>query len=254
MKLTSLILTFWIMAANALISQEQHSQFTQILQSYVEHGRVNYNELCEDVRLQGYIKRLSRTNPDTITDDKARLAFWLNAYNAFTLKVICEHYPLKSINELHFGGLYIGSLLKKTIWDKKFIVINNNEMSLNDIEHGIVRAVFKDPRAHFALVCASKSCPTLRSEAYEADKLEEQLDEQGRIFFSESDKNFFTIEKKQAQLSKILDWYADDFGNNDEEILLYVARFLPDELAAAIKANPGKWSIKHTKYDWSLNE
>jgi len=245
-----------------------HELFTKVLQEYVSDGKVNYSDLCEDNRLEQYISELAATNPEAIADQQAKLAFWINAYNAYTLKVICDNYPVESINDLHFGGLIIGSVFKKTIWDKKFVLINNKKISLNYIEHKIIRAMTQDPhahfsqvctemscpRAHFALVCASKSCPPLRSEAYEGHKLNQQLNDQARTFFSDMDKNYFDIDKKEVHISKILDWFAKDFGMNDEEVLLFVAHFLPGELAAAIQSNPKNWRIKHTKYDWSLNE
>jgi hypothetical protein len=230
-----------------------HVLFTQILSEYVRDGRVDYGRLCKDDRLETYVSQLAATNPDAITDAKARLAFWINAYNAYTLKVICDNYPVESINDLHFGGLVVGTVVKKTIWDKKLVVVGGGKMSLNHVEHKIVRPEFKDPRAHFALVCAAKSCPPLRAEAYEGASLDDQLDDQGRIFFGEPDKNRFDVEKKIAYLSKILDWYKGDFGKNDEEILLAIIPFLAEELAGDIDANPGAWDIKHTKYDWSLN-
>ena len=230
------------------------SLFTEMLQDYVTDGKVNYPALREDDRLDTYLAQLAATNPDTLADKQAQLAFWINVYNAYTLKVICDNYPVKSINDLHTGGLIIGTILKKTVWDRKLVTINNQKLSLNHIEHQIIRAHFKDPRAHFTLVCASKSCPPLRPEAYAADKLDEQLDDQGKIFFSQSDKNYFELDKKIAHLSKILDWYAGDFGKSDEEVLLYVVGFLPENLAAEIRANPKKWKVKYTKYDWSLNE
>ncbi len=236
------------------LSQEAHGLFTAILRDYVSDGRVNYKDLCQDERLQAYIEQLAATNPDTITTEKAKLAFWINAYNAYTLKVICDHYPVKSINDLHTGGLIIGTLLKRTIWDKPFVIINNTKTTLNTIEHKIIRRRFRDPRIHFALVCAAQSCPPLRSEAYEGTRLDEQLDDQGKKFFSQKSKNYFELDKMTAHLSKILDWYGKDFGNNKEEVLLYIARFLSDDLAAAIKTNPKKWKIKYTKYDWNLNE
>lgn len=248
------VFTLMLLFNLPIYGQNVHSRFSEILRDYVNDGKVDYRELCKDNRLGIYITQLAITNPDTISDEKARLAFWINAYNAYTIQVICDNYPLKSINELHFGGLYIGTLLKKTIWDKKFVVINNQKISLNYIEHEIIRPMFQDPRAHFALVCASISCPPLRSEAFEGAKLDEQLDDQGRIFFGESIKNYFEINKMTAHLSKILNWYSKDFGENDEEILLYVTRFLPDDLAATIQASSKKWKIKHTKYHWNLNE
>lgn len=227
--------------------------FTEILQAYVYQGEVDYPDLCKDGRLEVYLAQLAAANPDTIADSNSRLAFWLNAYNAYTLKIICDNYPVKSINDLSFGGLYIGAVLKKTVWDKKFVVIDHEKMSLNHIEHDIIRKQFSDPRIHFALVCAAKSCPPLRSEAYEGCKLDRQLDDQGKIFFSEEKKNYFELKQRIAHLSKILDWYQKDFGKNKEDVLLYITRFLPDKLAADIRAHSKEWKVKYTDYDWSLN-
>lgn len=232
----------------------RHQLFTQILSEYVRDGRVNYNELRNDNRLDQYLAQLAATNPDTIADKNAQLAFWINAYNAYTLKVICDNYPVKSINELHTGGLIVGTVLKKTIWDKELAVINGKRLTLNQIEHEIIRKRFNEPRIHFALVCAAKSCPPLRSEAFEGERLDEQLDDQGSVFFSQPDKNYFEPEKKIARLSKIMDWYEGDFGKSDEEVLLYVSRLFPEEIAKSIKSDPQKWEIKYTDYDWSLNE
>jgi len=228
--------------------------FTDLLRDHVEDGRVDYPSLCADARFKTYLGQLSATDPDTLPDDHVRLAFWINAYNAFTLEVICDNYPVKSINDLHFGGLIVGTVTKKTVWHKKFIVINGEKMSLDHIEHDIVRPEFQDPRAHFGLVCASVSCPPLRTEAFEGDMLDAQLDDQARIFFSQPGKNYFDLDEKTAYLSKILDWFSNDFGENDEEILLFVSQYLADHLAAAIRRDPAAWDIKHTEYDWGLNE
>jgi hypothetical protein len=236
------------------VREEAHGLFTEILQDYVFNGKVDYRNLHNDKRLDEYLAQLAAANPDTIADLDSRLAFWINAYNAYTLKIICDNYPLKSINDLHFGGLYIGVLLRKTVWDKKIAMINGEEISLNHIEHNIIRPTFGDPRAHFALVCASKSCPPLRSEAYEGYKLNEQLDEQGRIFFNETDNNYFELNTRTAHLSKILNWYEKDFGGNSEEVLQYVAQFLPEELARDIYAFSKEWKVEYTDYDWGLNE
>ena len=231
-----------------------HADFTSLLDDYVDGDRVDYAELCKDDRLDSYIARLAATDPTTITDDKTRLAFWTNAYNAYTLKIICDNYPLKSIRDLHFGGLIIGTVTKKNAWDRKFVVIGGKEYSLNNIEHDIIRPEFKDARAHFALVCAARSCPPLRPEAFEGATLDEQLDDQGRVFLAQTDKNRFDDDKKIAYLSKIMDWYGGDFGSNDEAILVYLLPFLPEDAADNIRANPGAWDIKHTEYDWSLND
>jgi len=233
---------------------ERHALFTDILKAHVVDGHVDYANLCEDERLGQYLAALSATDPDALPDDATKHAFWINAYNAFTLQAICSEYPVSSINELHFGGRIIGHVLKKTVWDQKFIVINGDELSLNDIEHNIVRPRFGDYRSHFALVCAAKSCPPLRSEAFEGFLLDAQLDDQGRVFFADEGKNRFDQAKRIAYLSKILDWYKDDFASNDGALLLAVADFLPDALAADIRRNRGDWKVRHTDYDWSLND
>jgi hypothetical protein len=235
-------------------TRDIHGLFSEVLGDCVNDGRVDYPRLCADARFETYLRQLSATDPDTLADDNVKLAFWINAYNAFTLKIICDNYPVKSINDLHFGGLVVGTVTKKTVWHKKSIVINGEEMSLDHIEHDIVRPVFKDPRVHFGLVCASVSCPPLRSEAFEGGTLDAQLDDQARIFFSQSDKNFFDLEKREAHLSKILDWFSKDFGENDREILLFISGYLTPDLADAIKQDPDAWDIKHTDYDWDLNE
>ena len=229
-----------------------NASYTDLLREHVRDGHVDYAALCTDDRLRDYTVALSATDPADLADDAERLAFWINVYNAFTLQIICDNYPLESINELHLGGLYVGSALNKTVWDRKFIVINGEEMSLNHIEHDIVRAEFDDPRAHFALVCASKSCPPLRSEAFEGRKLDAQLDEQGRLFLADAQRNRFDADKKIAYLNKIFDWYKGDFGGNDRERLTYIARFVPPAVAASLRDDP--WKIEHLDYDWSLND
>lgn len=227
--------------------------YTDMLADHVIEGSVDYRKLCGDGRLESFIAYLAATDPATLPSDVDRFAFWLNAYNAFTLKIVCDNYPVDSINDLHFGGRIIGHVTKKTAWDKEFAVVGGETYSLNHIEHDIIRPVFADPRAHFALVCAAVSCPPLRTEAYRGDRLDEQLDDQGRVFLAQTEKNRFDVEAKTAYLSRILDWYQDDFGDGDEEVLRYVARFLPDSLASEIRVDAREWKVKHTEYDWSLN-
>lgn len=229
-------------------------RFTSLLSENVHNGKVQYTQLCKDPRLDEYISFLKSANPEQTANQKDRLALWINAYNAYTLKVICDHYPLKSINDLHSGGLIIGSVFKTTVWDKDFVVVNHKPMTLNQIEHKIIRPVFREPRAHFALVCASKSCPSLRPEAFQGTKLDEQLDDQARIFLSDAKKNRFDLAGHKAYISKIFDWYGKDFGKNNQEILLYLSEFVPDEVAKAIRSAPAKWKVEYTDYDWSLNE
>jgi hypothetical protein len=232
----------------------QHDLYTGILQDYVDQGKVKYPPLCKDPRLEEYIGQLKTKDPNQLANEKERLAFWINAYNAYTLKVICDYYPVKSINDLHTGGLILGTVLNKTIWDKDLAVVNHKKFTLNHIEHKIIRPEFKDPRAHFALVCASKSCPALDREAYEGSKLDQQLNQAGHNFLSDPKRNRFDIGRKRAYLSKIFNWYGEDFGKNSGELLTYLSQFLSRETAAAIRSDVGNWKIDYLEYDWSLNE
>jgi Protein of unknown function, DUF547 len=246
--------SFLILIAMTVSAEEQHALFSSVLNKYVQNGRVNYKELCKDPDLAKYISYLESSDPEKITDQKVRLAFWINAYNAYTLKIICDHYPVKSINDLHSGGTVLGHVLKTTIWDKEIVVINHKATSLNNIEHKIIRPVFKDFRIHFALVCAAKSCPALRPEAYEGSKLDQQLDDQAKLFLSDSSKNRFDVATQKASISKIFDWYQKDFGNNASEVLLAISKYLPDQIRKSIQSGPEKWEVNYTDYDWDLNE
>lgn len=238
----------------SLSAEDRHALFTSVLKKNVQNGRVNYQELCKDPDLGKYISFLEASDPEKFTDDKERLAFWINAYNAYTLKIICDHYPVKSINDLHSGGKVIGTVFKTTIWDKEFVVINHKNTSLNNIEHKIIRPEFRDFRTHFALVCASKSCPPLRSEVYEGSKLDQQLNDQAKLFLSDASRNRFEVAARKASISKIFDWYKKDFGNDESQVLLAISKFLPDQIAKNIQSAPDKWKVDYLDYDWSLNE
>ena len=125
---------------------------------------------------------------------------------------------------------------------------------MNDVEHEILRKEFTEPRIHFAIVGASISCPVIRNEAFTADKLDDQLQDQSLQFFKDVTKNKFDTENKVAYISKILDWFEEDFGNNDEEILLYVSNFTDKKIALDIRNNLDDWSIDYLNYDWGLND
>ena len=238
----------------AQTADDQHSLFTQILQDYVSNGLVKYKKLKDDKRLDKYIKQLENSNPQKIVNEKNLLAFWINVYNAYTLKFIVEEYPVESINDLHWGGLYLGSLIGTTIWDDEKIIINGSELSLNNIEHDIIRKKFNEERIHFALVCASISCPPLRNEAYEGYKLDKQLCGQAELFFNDVTRNNFDKNTRIAHLSNILSWYEDDFGENEQAILNYTTQFIDKETAEDIKSNLSEWDIKYMSYNWDLNE
>lgn len=245
---------FAIILLSSIATAQTHSIFTNILQMHVKNGLVDYKNLKKDARLGEYINLISQINPDTIRNGNDALAFWINAYNAYTLKIICDNYPIESINDLHTGGQIIGHVLGTTVWDKKLVTINGKETTLNFLEHDVIRKKFKEPRIHFALVCAAFSCPPLRNEAFEGFLINSQLKDQAIQFFNDKTKNKFEMTSKTAAISKILDWYESDFGKNDEEIIKYISQFLSDGLKLSMQKNPERWQIKYLPYSWDLNE
>lgn len=245
MKVFNLVALILLLLGVVTINGQTHNIFTDILQKYVTDGLVNYKALAQNQDFETYLNQLSNTDPSTFSEKK-ELAFWINTYNAFTIKAILDSYPVKSINDIKFG--------EKSVWDENFIPINKKKYSLNEIEHKILRAKFKEPRIHFAIVCASISCPELRNEAYEADKLDEQLQEQTVKFLRDKKRNSFDLKNKKADISKIFEWFGEDFGKSDKDILMYISNFLPDDVRNDIKQNINEWTISYKKYDWNLNE
>jgi len=235
-----------------IIFAQSHQLFSDILSRNVKSGLVNYEELKNDERFEKYLTQLSNTNPEKLSQ-KEKLAFWINAYNAFTIKIIVENYPVESITNLNTGGKIIGFLIDKTVWDKKFISINGKKYSLGDIEHKILRKM-NEPRIHFSIVCASISCPKLRNEAFEADKIEVQLKSQTVKFINDKERNYFDIKNKEAFLSKIFSWFSADFGESDENILKFIALYLPENISSDINNNLDKWVVSYKDYNWNLNK
>lgn len=129
-----------LLAGSPAVPADRHDLFTRLLADRVTGGVVDYAALKSDARLPQYCDELARTDPSRFENDHDRLAFWINAYNAYTLKVVASRYPLRSINELHTGGLTLGTLLKKTIWDRPLAIVNGQTLTLNAIEHEIIRA------------------------------------------------------------------------------------------------------------------
>lgn len=234
------------------LSAQTHQMFTKLLNKYVSNGLVDYKNLKNDNQLDNYLEQLSSTDPGQFTPEQ-KLAFWINVYNAFTLKVVSVNYPINSITELHTGGKLIGYLIGKTVWDKEFIIINEKKYSLNDIEHKILRKM-NEPRIHFAIVCASISCPALSNEAFESDKLEIQLEKGVRKFLNDSLRNHFDLKNRKAYISKIFSWFKEDFGGKDENILKFISNYLPYDIQEDLKNNFANWSIVYKSYDWDLNE
>ena len=245
-----LFFTFALLAAGSGAWAFDHSEFTGLLQDYVKQGVVDYRGFGSDPRFDSYLDALGRTDPETLNSRDEKLAFWINAYNAYTIKIVADSHPVESIKDLREEKLF-----GKGVWDRKdFVVIGGEPMSLNEIEHEIIRVEFDEPGIHFALVCAAKSCPPLRSEAFVASRLREQLDDQGRVFLSDQKKNGFDIDRKRANLSKIFQWYGGDFGIGKTEVMRTIAPLLPAGVREAVEDDPGEWRVSYMKYDWSLND
>jgi len=208
-----------------------------------EEGRVDYRGFLQDrTELTGYLDQLSKNapNPETWSRD-AQLAYWINAYNAYTIELILEHYPVQSIRDIG-SKIMIPNIVSP--WDIKFIEIGNEKYDLNNIEHSIIRKQFDEPRIHFAVICAAHSCPQLRNEAYTAKNLEQQLGEDARNFINDPSRN--KIQTDKVQLSKLFSWYKGDFtkGMNLAE---YVSQY------AEVPVNDDA-RVSFLEYDWSLNE
>lgn len=218
-----------------------HAIWDSLLRQHVnEAGFVDYEGFIQDsIRFNEYLDLLARNHPNEQNWSKNdRLAYWINAYNAFTVKLIMNHYPVASIKDIKKGIPFVN-----TVWDIKFIQIEDATYDLNNIEHGIIRPKFKDPRIHFAVNCASYSCPKLLNAAFTGEKLDQQLDQAARDFLADPTKNIIT--KDAVQLSKILSWYRMDFRKYDN-MLDFVNTYGPIEVSPKAK-------IKYIPYDWSLN-
>lgn len=220
-----------------------HKTWDTLLQKHVKNGRVSYKGFAKDVeQLDSYLSALDKVDISTFSREQ-KLAFWINAYNAFTIKLILDHYPVKSIRK-------ITSPWKQRIWKAA-----SQTLSLNDIEHQILRKELKEPRIHFAIVCASIGCPNLQSFAFLGDRLNDQLDRAARRFFS-FHKHFFIEEdgpKITIYISKIFKWFGEDFGKDKKERIDFILRYLEkSDIEKIKKASVVK--MKYLNYDWNLNE
>lgn len=221
-----------------------HSMWDNLLATHVtSNGMVDYKAFLKDHdKLKAYLDILSSNPPDKENWGRdQRLAYWINAYNAFTVHLILKNYPVESINDI---GPWLSIPFINSVFDEKFIQIGNEKFSLNNIEHGIIRERFDEPRIHFALVCAARSCPELRNEAYVADRLEHQLQDQAEKFIHDPSKN--RISTDQLDLSKIFKWYSGDF-TDEGSLIHYISEFTDKRISSDAE-------IDYMDYDWSLNE
>lgn len=220
----------------------KHDLFTEILQEYVDsNGMVDYGRLQQDsAKFNVYLDLLSENHPnDKHWTKSEQLAYWINAYNAFTLQLIVRNYPITSIKDITPVTLpFVVSP-----WDVKFINIEGREYDLNQIEHGIIRAQFDQPMIHFGLVCAAKGCPKLRTEAYTAEEVDAQLAEQASDFVNDQMKNL--TGSPNPKVSKIFRWYKGDFTDSSS-LAEYLNSISDDSIASDA-------DIDYLDYNWELN-
>ena len=209
-----------------------HDTWQTLLSKYVsESGNVNYRGFASDTSFSGYLKALSENPPQDNWSREDQLAYWVNAYNAYTIKLINDNYPVESIKDI------------KGPWDHRFIRIGPKWYTLNDVEHKILRKM-DEPRIHFAINCASISCPKLLNAAFLPETLETQLTEVTKDFLSDASRN--NITENNIQISKIFRWFGKDFKKNGSLI-----DFL-NQYAEVNISDKAKVSFKD--YDWNLNE
>ncbi len=224
-----------------------HTEWTSLLKKHVSQaGKVDYKGFQSDKKALGkYLQLLLKTNADELPE-KERLAFWINAYNAFTVDVILRNYPVKSIKDIKAKSLVAKATGDAQVWIEKlpYKFYNDEELSLYNIEHNKLLNELFDPRIHFAINCASFSCPALDNEAYTGSKIDSQLDKAAKTFLSDKTKNKFS--SNTAQLSSIFDWYKKDFTKKSD-LVGFLNQYAPIKIDTDSK-------ITFLNYDWSLNE
>lgn len=221
-----------------------HQLWDQLVKAHVKSdGRVSYPGFIQDkAKLEQYLNLLSENAPDRKSWSKnEQLAYWINAYNAFTVKLIVDNYPVKSIRDL---GPILKIPLIKDVWHYRFFKIGGVETSLDEIEHSILRKEFSEPRIHFAINCASVSCPPLLNEAFLPEKLETQLNKVSTAFVNDPVRN--KISAEQAQVSSVFSWFKEDF-TQDETLVDFLNRY------SKVKLKPNA-KISYLDYNWNLNE
>ncbi|KHD23584.1 hypothetical protein NM09_18085 [Vibrio caribbeanicus] len=232
---------FWQQSDQSNPATISHAKWQTFLDKYLikegQYTLVKYGSVSaqDKQKLNQYIAALAAIDPREYSLNE-QYAYWVNLYNAITVELILNDYPVKSITKL--GGLFSFGP-----WGDEVVTVAGKNLTLNDIEHRILRPIWNDPRTHYAVNCASLGCPNLQPQAFTAGNTE-QLLEKAAMEFINSDKGVLYTSSR-VQLSSIYDWFADDFGN-EQELIQHLAKYRPE----LTKLN-GKFSYE---YDWNLND
>lgn len=227
-----------------------HGTWTELLARFVKPSSSGVNLV--DYRgfsgargeLDSYIRGLEATRISNFNRDE-QMAFWINLYNAVTVRVVLDHMPVASIRDIDIspGVLAVGP------WDKELVTVEGEALTLNDIEHRILRPIWKDPRIHYAVNCASIGCPNLKTQAWTANGLGAALDAAARAYVN--DPRGVRIAGGDITVSRIYDWFIEDFGGDEGGVIAHISRYASPDLARQIR---GIGALNNTEYDWSLND
>jgi len=217
-----------------------HQAWDRIVRSHVRDGQVDYPAIRADGRLDGYLKELNRVDPTGLPTGQDQLAFWINAYNAFAVQGILDHYsPMTLWGRYRY---FIG----------RDYLVGGIAINLYDLEREVLIEQFHEPLMHFAIVCASTSCPKLQPWAYQPEQLDRQLVQVAKAFINDPTRNRFDRQRKVASLSMIFHWFEEDFTGAAGSVLTYIARYIDDPELAKELTQPG-YRVEYLDYDWSLN-
>lgn len=231
-----------------------HAVWNRLLKTYVKISadginRVDYaafrNGGQGDLKL--YIRSLEKIDPGAL-DRREQFAFLANLYNAKTIDIVLDHYPVKSIKDISLGGGFFSSFAGGP-WKAKVLTVRGVELSLDDVEHGILRPVFKDPRAHYSVNCASLGCPNLQAEAFVGARLDAQLDAAARAFVNHP--RGAVVTRDGLVVSSIYSWFKADFGNSDGGVVAHLRKYASPAMTTELQSVT---SVAKHQYDWSLND
>lgn len=227
-----------------------HGDWDRFLSAYVQAdsdglNRFDYRNVsaADKDALRRYIDRLGKVGVGKLNRQE-QLAYWINLYNALTVDVVLAHFPVKSIRDIDISP----GFLADGPWGKKLIAIDGEDLSLNDIEHRILRPIWRDPRVHYGVNCASVGCPNLLKTAYTGAAVDRMLDAAARGYVNTA--RGVRVGTDGLTVSSIYVWFRDDFGGNDQAVIDHLKRYAAPDLRAALD---GRSSIDAHVYDWALN-
>ena len=251
MKKNAIILAIFILIFSAqhrhvLAADFDHSVFDRVLKSYVNgQGRVDYNGIADYQPFRAYMETLETASTESMSRDE-QLAFWINAYNAVTIDKVIKWKPKKSVRETFVPGVWTGT----KFFTSREHTVAGRKLSPDDIEHEILRKQLKEPRIHFAIICASSGCPPLPQFAYTGKNVQAKLEEETRKYINSDRGTRIDSAKNQLYLSKLFDWFSGDFEYASGSVMDFIKTYIDKSALAFLDQNP---KINLLEYDGALN-